>query len=558
MTDPYGPQRYAECSCYPILNSSDRFTAIQHAAVSPCGTYVASLTPHNLSIQSATTLLPAYTFPLTPKQLPDPSVVTIQWASSSTHIILLSAQALHIFSLASPDLKINLTNGSSALGRILAADILAHNSRTPSALVFWEFGRTTLWDLTSGRATELGDAKTTSRGHPWALRASAPGRPEVLALLLRQNAQDVMNLYTPPSTAPIRSVTLPTADALALSWSADGKWLGVFDSFLGAQQCHVYTPEGLAFRQFPPAKQTTEGVGLGYKSLTWTRQHVVLTEAQTLTFLNTRLFALDFTVGLGSIKTESTSLEEGVEAYQEVINAANQRSYTTLTGQLIPVPTAKSSIIDVQSNASGFFVSCRDSGSTGALYLFNIAKRKIHSVLLQYVAIRKASWHPTRETIIIVLGEDGVVYVWDIVSGQGPMPIPHGFDNVADTKSIEARWIGQKANATAADGPKLAIFVSTRKAGFQVIWPEGQPSADDAGRAAGAGTGPDVDASEDSLYDILTGRTPLPELKVRQVEEEVAAEETERLDDTFREKRGQVHARSQEPSGGVEDDSEIF
>lgn len=69
------------------------------------------------------------------------------------------------------------------------------------------------------------------------------------------------------------------------------------------------------------------------------------------------------------------------------------------------------------------------------------------------------------------------------------------------------------------------------------------------------------DVSEDSLYDILTGRTPLPELKVRQVEMEVDKEETEKLEDTFQEKIGKVDEKVKEAGmqgESLEDDSEIF
>lgn len=393
---------------------------------------------------------------------------------------------------------------------------------------------------------------------------------------MRQNAQDVLNLYLPPNTSPYRSVTLPTADALSISWSPDGRWIGVFDSSLGTQQCHIYTADGSPFRQFPTKAQQTspqseEDAGLGFKSLTWSTDHVVLAKAQSLTFLSTRIFSFAFEIILASFQTESASLEDSVEAYQETINAANQRSYTTLTGQLITVPTPKSSIIDVQPNNIGSFLTCRDAASPTTLYLFNVAKRKMHSIVLQYVGIRKASWHPLRENLLKILSEDGSLYLWNVDSAQGPSHLGHAFEKRSDINRVESKWISQPGQASAKVPPhedRIAILVSTKKAGFQLLWPEGQPEppteihSTDNAEEENAGEDP----SEDSLYDILTGRTPLPDLKTKQIDEEVSAEDTERLDDTFRGKREQVLAQTQaqapaassKPAGDIDDDSEIF
>ncbi|KAF2148477.1 hypothetical protein K461DRAFT_297891 [Myriangium duriaei CBS 260.36] len=551
------------------METSQVFDSTQHASPSPCGRYIASLTPQNLHIQSALSLSPTHLFPL-PANLKLPPDTSLQWSPTSSHILLLSSQSVHVFSLANPDSKTHVNNGSGGLGKIIAAELLADGTQL---MVVWEFGRVGMWDLASGRATEVGDLKMGGRGNPWAFRRDA-GRAEVLVLLMRQNAQDVLNFYLPPNNVAFRSVTLPTADALAISWSTDGQWVGVFDSFLGPQQCHIYTADGFPFRQFPASGQetssATESSALGYKSMVWSRQHVALAEAQSMTFLNTRTFTQAFSIALSSIKTETTSLEDSVDAFQESINAAKQRSYATLTGQLIPVPTTKSSIIDVQFNTSGTFLSCRDASSPGTLYLCNTAKRKVHSILLQHASIRKATWHPIRETLIIILSEDGSLYLWDIESGQAPMHISHSFENRPEIARVDSKWVAKSGPPTDISNPeddKLAIVVTTKKAGFQLVWPEGQPdpSADQLRSSVHAGAGEVGDASEDSLYDILSGRTPLPELKVRQVEAEVAAEETERLDDTFREKREQVMAQTQaqaatggKPTGDIDDDSEIF
>ena len=60
------------------------------------------------------------------------------------------------------------------------------------------------------------------------------------------------------------------------------------------------------------------------------------------------------------------------------------------------------------------------------------------------------------------------------------------------------------------------------------------------------------------MYDILTGRTPLPELK-QKLAESMGEEDTDRLDDTFRLKKEQVvQAQAAPAAKSLDDDSEIF
>ena len=121
---------------------------------------------------------------------------------------------------------------------------------------------------------------------------------------------------------------------------------------------------------------------------------------------------------------------------------------------------------------------------------------------------------------------------------------------------VDARWICSTFNRGRGsggggeeEGERLAILVSTKKAGWIVVWPEGRGEVPDQMAGSGGmdtlhydgGVGGE-DASEDSLYDILTGRTPLPELgstkqRLVRMDVDADAEESTRLDDTFREKK---------------------
>jgi len=192
--------------------------------------------------------------------------------------------------------------------------------------------------------------------------------------------------------------------------------------------------------------------------------------------------------------------------------------------------------------------------------------------------------------LLLILADDGALYIWDVASGSAPVHISHAFPGreTGALSRIDARWIArQNSSGVHADRTRdtredvdedegLAVLVSSKKAGWQVVWPKGRP---DRGDNAQAGRGAELtstnhesehegDVSQDSLYDILTGRTPLPALKGSRVEddgvgrgdgEDGGMADTGGLDDTFREKRVQAQAqqKSLEPVD-LDDDSEIF
>ena len=88
----------------------------------------------------------------------------------------MSAQGVHVFSLNDPSLDIHVSNGSAGLGKISAVDVLGNAGRE-QLLVIWEFGRVMTWDLSTGRASEIGDVKMGGKTPLWSVRR-VKGRTE--------------------------------------------------------------------------------------------------------------------------------------------------------------------------------------------------------------------------------------------------------------------------------------------------------------------------------------------------------------------------------------------
>ena len=535
-------------------------TASQYAVASPCGTYIASVTQQHLYVQWANSLAPAFTFPLDDQAVkPKADAATLQWSAASSHVILISSQAINIFSLQDTALKTCISNGSGGLGKIIATDILGGVGQD-QIMVLWEFGRVNFWDLNSGKGVELGEAKTGGRGTSWAVRRRQ-GKTEVLALLSRSTAQDRLSFFLPPNPAPLRSIDVPSSDAQSITWSECGQWLAVLDSALASPSVYIYTADGYPFRSYPATTLNTLELadtvtGLGHRSLAWTTSSLALATSTDITILDSRTFSHKIDLHLSDINAATGGLDEGAIAYQENITSTGSRSYAFLTGSSVPRISPKASIIDVRSNIDGKYLSSRDENTLTTITIWDLERKRPHLQLLQHAPIRKTLWHPLRANLIMITSEDGALYLWDVTSGQAPVHIQHTFSGRTDTSRVEARWVAPTSDSKGATNStreqKLAILVTTRKSGWQVIWPEGCDETSVASETAMADVTPDGDVSQDSLYEILSGRTPLPELKTKTIDmDETTGSSAAGLDDTFREKKGQAQT-------GVEDDSEIF
>lgn len=251
---------------------------------------------------------------------------------------------------------------------------------------------------------------------------------------------------------------------------------------------------------------------------------------QSITTLDSRTF---IPVGTLSHLDNNDSLNDAPTAYEESISASGARSYTFLTGSRIPRSSPKSNMMDLQFNPSGTLLATRDESAPSTLSIWSPERRRLQVQLLQHSTLRKMTWHPFRESLLMVLGDDGSLHLWDLTNSEPPVHVPHAFSSGVTAGKVEARWIAS-SDALAASSEKLAILVTTKRAGWVVVWPEGRGDVSDERMMPEVQEG--EDATEDSLYDILAGRTPLPELSTKKQMEFPEEDENTRLEDTFRDK----------------------
>lgn len=528
-----------------------------HAVASSCGKYVASI--HNSKLRICSLFAPERftTFNFRPTK----DNLTLKWNEASIRIILLSAQNIEVVDLGDSSHRVRIDNGSGGLGRFISADFIEPDH----LLVIWEFGKAKLWNLTNGKGVELSDIKTTCAGSVWRQRpSSGNAATRTLALLSRSGADDILNVYLPMAQKQMSSVKLPTADAQSLSWSPDGRWLAILDTPTANSSVHIYTPDGHRFRSYPVASDS-DSLSLGVKSCLWSYSSQILALSRydsKVVLLNTTTFAsLAIIEHTTTVDQRSLAPDRQAPIWQEIVSASGERSYNN-TAQPVSPPLSRTKlstepselgVAEACSSCDGSFLATRDERMLNTVWIWNMATLAAYTVLIQHSNVRRMQWHPTRLSLLMVDCAEGIAYVFQAGSSDPPIPLSTSMPGNANLS-----WMYTSASS------RPALLASTKSL-FRIVYPEGRPEGDEANhnQTLSQSAGSDAfeeGASEDSLFDVLSGRKPLPpkteQSYTERLDFEVETEEEDlstRVDDTFREKK----SRKLVPVDPL-DDSQIF
>lgn len=305
--------------------------------------------------------------------------------------------------------------------------------------------------------------------------------------------------------------------------------------------------------------------------------------------------------------------------HQEIVAANGAHSYNLFAASLIP-KLPEGAAADMEFNSDGRFLAAHYEGAVSTVMLWDLEadegsshdgdgegdkgeKEKIRApaMIVQHSPIRKLLWHPVRSGLLMIITEDtsttnaaGVgVYLLDATVDAPPLYVEHAFSKatMSETGRVDIKWLSSnveegyvprhgRGSSQGMDMEKLKILVSSRKRGWFVIWPEGRADAEGDFEATetqapvmntprkeqsnlmrrveeGEDQAEEGDESQDSLYDILSGRTPLPELgtgrMLQRSEDEDKDGEATGLNDTFREQKGRKAGKWEDF-----DDEEMF
>ena len=510
-----------------------------HVSTSPNGELLACVTAGRLRIhhvQAPQRLLTDFPLKTTSKD-----ISALKWSADSNSVAASSTNLVEVLSIDNSRHSVRIDNGSGGLGRLLSSDFIGDRS----LLSLWEFGRAKVWNLFTGKGTELGDLKTTGDGPAWQLRPA--NDIPTIALLSRPAAEDTLAMHFAELSKSIPPVKLPTVDVQSMSWSPNGRWLAVLDTPTARPSVHFYTPDAHHFRSYPPASPHDTVAGLGVKAVTWSDDSRVVALSRydgKIVLLNTTTFApLAMIEHNTTIDQSSMASHQQAPIWREAVSASNERRYT-LAAQPVSPPLSRTKpstepselgVAEASFSADGSYLATRDERMLSTVWIWGMATLAAHAVVMQHNNVQSVRWHPTRPNILMLDCGEGIGYLYDVSSSSPPVPV-----NVLLPGTPTLSWVH-----TAADS-KPAVLAAT-KSSFRMLCPEGRDSTlDDMNAATGEGAEMyEEGESEDSLLDVLSGRRPAPQRKpdqsyteVSEGEAEAADEaETMRLEDTFRDKK---------------------
>jgi WD40 repeat protein len=426
-----------------------------------------------------------------------------------------------------------------------------------------------IWCLRTGRVVEIRDPKFPGKdGKGWGYRpaddtGSRSGRGRVLALLCRASGTDILLLLAPQTYKVLNRVELPTTDAAGLRWSRDGRWLAIWDAASAGYKLCIYTADGHLYRTI--IREASEDAseweveGLGIKSLEWVPGHERLAVGgwdRRVRILSTRTFApvlfLDHTTVIDV---------PSAPVYTEQVDSQGNRSFAVTQQPATPPKAAleknenallKQGISILGFNSEGTMCASRDDSTPCTVWIWDLRSLRPRTIIIMYAPVKALLWHPhdPNRLLIQTAHDEPIVYLYT-ASQRSQHSKSSSSANFSSTTQHPPAILSVSSHmskpAVSTPSRWTACWLSTptdKKPSFTlahnqasvVVWPDGK---DQILRFEHEDEDGGEEGSDDSLYDILTGRTPIPNLRDGVEEHELGDSigTVQALDDTFRAQR---------------------
>lgn len=181
-----------------------------------------------------------------------------------------SAEHIRVYSVTNSKFLANISHPTLGTTRVT---FVAFGASEDEVLVFSDHGlKVSIYNLSTSKSVDISAPKLFNSG------VAARGysyRPETshLALLTRSNGKDVISIHMPGTLDVIRSWWPQSIDAQGLCWSADGRWLVVWESASQGHALFVYTADGHLFKTWngpvAAADDADFALGAGIKIFEW-------------------------------------------------------------------------------------------------------------------------------------------------------------------------------------------------------------------------------------------------------------------------------------------------
>jgi hypothetical protein len=444
----------------------------------------------------------------------------------SNRILVFDEDTTRVYDLRDEKWSAVISNGSGGMGKNVHVEFGASEDEV---LIFSDFAACVkIWCLKTGRAVEIRDPKYSGKeGKGWGYRPMS--RQGVLALLCRTSGIDILLLLAARTYEVLARTELPTTDAADLQWSRDGRWLAIWDAASAGYKLHIYTADGHLYRTLSrePSFSDNDAWGiqpLGIKSVQWMPGNARLAVGSwdsRVRILSTRTFApvvyLDHApeIAVPDCPVYTEHVSHGVRSYVLTLQpvtppvAPLEKNETSLMKHGI-------SIMSFTADATLCATKCDDTPST--VWIWDLSTLTPKTVLVHFAPVKKLVWY--EKTLLVHTSLDApITYLYNALSNTPEvLDLTEQFGALGTTTP---RWTASWARA--------GVLVACQNS-YLVVWPEGKEQVlrvekDD-----------EEEGEEDSLFDILTGKTPVPVLSGGNGDED-GDSTVSGLDDTFREKR---------------------
>lgn len=203
--------------------------------------------------------------------------------------------------------------------------------------------------------------------------------------------------------------------------------------------------------------------------------------------------------------TDVIQLSTG-QVWHEQVSATSERKYKLITHPFSP-PTVSSTLNDpggkmgisqMAFSLTGDYFATKEVSVPTTVWVWDLAKLTPRAIFIHHAPVKHFSWHPTVPDLLLIqcAQEHPIVYLWGAT--EDPPQILH-VPLHRGSGRFESRWLDS------TPGGQVAFMFGDSTQSL-LVWPHGRG---DIAPNTSNGVAVDDD-TEDSLFDILTGRIPLP------------------------------------------------
>ncbi|KAH9213154.1 hypothetical protein DL95DRAFT_447206 [Leptodontidium sp. 2 PMI_412] len=396
---------------------------------SPDGTHIATILPSKLSIRATRSLEVTRVISLPPELVS--SISWFLWSASSTRILLASADTVRVYSTTNPQFSATISNPTSGTTKIA---YVAFGADHNEICIFSDFGlKLSICNLLTSKSVEINSPKFYNPGVAAKGMSYRPGARN-LALLTRSGGKDIISIHSRDTLDVRRSWCPDTADAQGMQWSADGRWLAVWESASQGHRLLVYTADGHLFKSWTGPIPTSEDdtdftLGAGIKLFDWSQNgmHMAIGD---FTDRVTVLSAPSFSESMSVVHTTAVKPTESLQIWQEQISPSPTgdfiREFIPATQTICPPTSAAPATNNTDPKTGTNFMSFDNSATLLAtkieslpttIWIWDIGTRILRAVMIMHAPIAKATWHPSINEILMVRCEGdesrGLVHIWE-------------------------------------------------------------------------------------------------------------------------------------------------